>query len=162
VLKRCWAERAALKDVLAEARRWPLRETGGALLGWRDDGEVVVSRILGPGHRAKHRFSSFEPDTVWQGERGREIYAESGRTIAYVGDWHTHPRGAPIPSRQDRKTMKVISEDEDFRARNPLSMIVGRPWRDAVRRRHTFIIYVWDGSHLAPIDVEVFDAAEST
>lgn len=160
MLERCWFERGALNELLAEARRWRLRETGGALLGWRSDTEVVVRRVLGPGPKAKHGFSHFEPDAAWQGARGREIYAESGRTIAYVGDWHTHPRGRATPSRQDRKVMREIAADSDFRAPNPLSAIVGRPWFDSLRgRAPDLVIYAWHGTELAPTTLEIFDAA---
>lgn len=159
MLKRCWIDRDALDDLHTEARRWRLRETGGALLGWHNESEVVVRQILGPGPRAKHGFSHFEPDAKWQGARGREIYAASRRTIAYVGDWHTHPRGAPVPSRQDRKTMAAIASDEDFRAPHPLSVILGCPLRRAVRHRpRELVVYVWDGTRLVPIEVLMFDA----
>lgn len=160
MLKRCWIDRKVIDELHAEARRWVLRETGGALLGWHDETDVVVQMVLGPGPRAKHGFSHFEPDAQWQGNRGREIYTESGRTIAYVGDWHTHARGLPIPSRQDKRTMATIADDNDFRAPNPLSAILGRPLLSAVRRRpHELLVYVWNGKRLTPIDVEVFGSA---
>lgn len=162
MLERCWFERDALNELLAEARRWRLRETGGALLGWRSDTEVVVRHVLGPGPNAEHGFSHFEPDAAWQGARGRQIYAESGRTIAYVGDWHTHPRGRPTPSRQDRKVMRAIAADTGFRAPNPLSVIVGRALADSFRRRPVLpVAYVWDGTDLVPIRFERFDATQT-
>jgi integrative and conjugative element protein (TIGR02256 family) len=141
--------------LLDEAERYRVRETGGALLGWREDKEVVVNRILGPGPRARHRFWYFEPDHEWQGREGRRIYHESRRTIAYVGDWHTHPRGATRPSPQDRKAMASIANDSDFRTPNPLSLIVSRPGRC----NHSFNVYVWNGKALEPIAVELFDGS---
>ncbi len=62
---RCWFDRRALNDLQVEARHWLIRETGGALLGWRDGSGVVVAHVLGPGPEAKHGFSSFEPDAEW-------------------------------------------------------------------------------------------------
>jgi len=160
VFARCWIHRDALDDLHTEARRRLVRETGGALLGWSDKSEVVVRRILGPGPRATHGLSHFEPDADWQGERGREIYFASGRTIAYVGDWHTHPRGAPTPSLQDNKVMATIAGDPDFRAPHPVSAIVGRSWLAAIRRRpRELVVYIWDGRDLLPIDVVIFDGA---
>ena len=82
VLERCWFERSALDALRAEARRPSFLETGGALLGWRNDTEAAVARVLEPGPRARHGLSHFEPDGEWQVSRGREIYAASGRTIA--------------------------------------------------------------------------------
>lgn len=155
MLERCWFEHAALSELLDEARRWWARETGGALLGWREGTDVVVQRVLGPGPKAKHGFSHFEPDHEWQAQEGAKVYKESGRTIAFLGDWHTHPRGSAIPSPQDRKTMATIAEDKDFRAPHPLSAIVGR--RRLLRGRD-FIIYAWNGEHLAPLKLELFNA----
>ncbi len=157
MLKRCWFDYGALTELFNEARRWRLRETGGALLGWRDGGDVVVRRILGPGPHARHGFSHFEPDHNWQGEEGRRIYEESKRTVAYVGDWHTHPRGAPRPSAQDRKTMAAIANDKDFRSPQPLSLILGR---SRFRRRRELHVYIWNGTTLEPIKVEIFDAVD--
>lgn len=118
-----------MSDLLAEARRWPLRETGGALLGWRDGEDTVVARVLGPGPSARHRRRSFEPDTEWQNAEGRRIYADSARTIAFLGDWHTHPLGIPRPSRQDEQTAQILAEDARFRTPIPLYAIAGRSWR---------------------------------
>lgn len=156
MLERCWFDRGALKDLLHEAKRYRLRETGGALLGWGDDHDVVIRRILGPGPRARHALSHFEPDHEWQGREGRRIYKESGRTIAYVGDWHTHPRRSARPSAQDKKAMEAIAHDEDFRTPHPLSLIVGR----SARRNRAFKVYVWSGKQLEPINVEVFDSEQ--
>jgi len=157
VLERCWFDRGALNELLEEAKRYRLRETGGALFGWHDDHEVVVSRILGPGPNARHGLSHFEPDHKWQGTEGRRIYNESNRSVAYVGDWHTHPRGAARPSAQDKKTMASIAKDRDFRTPHPLSLIVGRP----TRRSRTLRIYVWNGKMLEPIDNAYFDAPQT-
>ena len=154
MLKRCWFVRGALNELLEEAKRYRFRETGGALPGWRDTEDVVVSRILGPGPCARHALSHFAPDHEWQGRQGRRIYWESGRRVAYVGDWHTHPRGSPRPSVQDNNAMASIAKDADFRTPSPLSLIVSRP----AKRSRSFKVFVWNGETLEPIDVEVFNA----
>ncbi len=150
---RCWFVDDALTELLAESRRWQLRETGGALLGWCDEDEYVVARVLGPGPDAKHGLSSFEPDGPWQAERGAAIYKESGRTISYLGDWHTHPRGIPRPSSQDKKTAREIADDPDFRSPRPLYAIAGRSLRDLTRRRWQLVMYVWTDDGLDEIEV---------
>lgn len=154
----CWIERRALTELLSECSRWAFRETGGALLGWREAGEYVVARILGPGPRAKHGFTYFEPDSVWQVARGRETYRASGRTVAYLGDWHTHPRGAPNPSRRDQQTARQIAKDPSFRSPRPLYAIVGRPLRRILpRNAWDLAVYMWD-EELVPVDIEIFDS----
>lgn len=153
---RCWCDRRALDELYAEACRWSIRETGGALLGWRQEGHAVIAVTLGPGPNAKHGLSSFEPDAAWQLEEGKRIYVESGRTISYVGEWHTHPRGAPRPSRQDRKTAEQLATDPGFRAPHLLYAIAGkRPLRGGGWRLD---IYQWLGE-LTRVEVELFDYA---
>ncbi|HYQ79107.1 MAG TPA: Mov34/MPN/PAD-1 family protein [Solirubrobacterales bacterium] len=158
---RCWINESALAEMWAEARRWRLRETGGALLGWRDGRDAVIARVLGPGPNAKHGFFSFEPDYEWQVGQGRRIYRESSRCVAYIGDWHTHPFASPRPSWTDRKAAKQIAEDPDFRAREPLSLIVGRGWRSGNDHRtvalDSLVVYVWRNGDLEPLDLEPCD-----
>lgn len=140
----CWFRADALTDLCVEARRWRTRETGGALLGWREGDVTVVARVLGPGPNAKHGFRSFEPDAAWQNEQGQRIYAETGRTVAYLGDWHTHPLGAPSPSSQDADTARLIATDSGFRAPVPLYAILGRSLRSiASRRPSQLVVYEW-------------------
>jgi integrative and conjugative element protein (TIGR02256 family) len=124
----CWIRRSALEELLAEGRRRPLRETGGALLGHRDGELAVVETVLGPGPGAVHGYSHFEPDAEWQQREGERIYERSGRTIAFLGDWHTHPRGGPFPSHQDRETAETIADDRAFRAPRPLYGIASKRW----------------------------------
>jgi integrative and conjugative element protein (TIGR02256 family) len=143
---RCWFDSKALKSLIAEADRYPIRETGGALLGWHDGSDTVVATVIGPGPRAKHGLWSFEPDGPWQAHEGARIYAESNRTIAYVGDWHTHPRGAPRPSRTDSATMRSIANDPAFRRPEPLSLIAGRCWIPRSRRWRIVVYQHLDGS----------------
>jgi integrative and conjugative element protein (TIGR02256 family) len=135
-----------------------VRETGGALLGWSEHDDVVVARVLGPGPAAKHGLRSFAPDGDWQVREGARIYAESGRTIAYLGDWHTHPRGSPTPSGQDRATAKLIADDTDFRAPSPLYAIAGHPWTEAIRRRPwRLVVYRLIEGRLVALTLRRFD-----
>lgn len=143
---------------MAEARRWKIRETGGALLGWRDGTDSVVARVLGPGPKAVHRRHSFEPDGEWQNRRGAAIYRASGRTIAYLGDWHTHPLGSPRPSKQDKDTALLIADDADFRTPTPLYAIIGRStWPASRRRRCQLAVYEVHGKELVPAQIEIVE-----
>ena len=154
-LPRCWVNETAWADLWGEARRWRIRETGGALLGWRDGRDAVVAQVLGPGPNAKHGFFSFEPDFEWQVEQGRRIYHQSNRCVTYIGDWHTHPFAPPRPSWTDEKAASQISEDPDFRAPEALSLIVGRIWR--ARRDSdpidSLMIYSWRDDRFEPLEI---------
>lgn len=157
VSARCWFDCGALETLFNEARRWPLRETGGALLGWRDGDDTVVARVLGPGPDAKHGWSSFEPDAAWQNRQGASIYADSERTIAYLGDWHTHPRGATAPSSQDRRTAEMLATDAAFRTPIPLYAIAGRPKWPRPHASWRLAVFEWHSHELATTPMEVCD-----
>lgn len=146
----CWIDERAFDAMRSEASGWSLRETGGALLGWRDGDNAVVAQALGPGPEAKHGLRSFEPDGPWQSTEGQRIYAETARCVAYIGDWHTHPIGPPRPSSQDHRAARLIAEDQAFRAPNPLSAIFG--WTFDGRAR-LFSVFLWKCDRLELMEV---------
>lgn len=155
----CWFDRRAHRKLTGEARHWKLRETGGALLGWREDDQTVVAHVLGPGPNAVHRQHSFEPDGPWQQRQGAHIYRDSGRMVTFLGDWHTHPFGAPMPSSQDSKTATMLADDPRFRTPVPLYAILGRTtWPRARRqRRCKLVVYELRERKLEPIEVHLTD-----
>lgn len=52
------------------------------------------------------------------------MYARSGRRITYLGDWHSHPVGAPRPSRRDLRVARLIAGAPEARASEPLLCIL--------------------------------------
>jgi integrative and conjugative element protein (TIGR02256 family) len=150
---RCWIDERAYGELVAESNRWRVRETGGALLGWRDGINAVISHVLGPGPAAKHGLRTFEPDAPWHAVESRKIYSATGRRVAYVGDWHTHPIALPLPSSQDRIAARTISDDPGFRAPRPLSAILGRERRLPWGSWH-LAVYVWVEDEFHPMEVD--------
>lgn len=126
-----WVHRAAYRAMCRGAARWERKETGGVLLGyWASKSAVVITRAIGPGPRAEHGISRFVPDHEFHEQAIEREYTRSGRTIIYLGDWHTHPGGGASLSALDRKTLGAIARYAPARARSPLMGIVsGRaPW----------------------------------
>jgi integrative and conjugative element protein (TIGR02256 family) len=124
--------------VVEAARAAPL-ESGGVLLGWQDpEGlELVIARVVGPGPQATHRRTRFSPDDDWQRERIADAYAASGRTVSYLGDWHSHPGGGDMPSRRDERTARRIARSRSARARRPVMLILSGKadmWRPSAYR----------------------------
>lgn len=119
-----WIAASALVLVAKEAERYPGSETGGMLLGYWQGDIVVVTCASGPGSAAQRGRTWFRPDQDWQTEYLARIYAASGRTITYLGDWHTHPGGTAKPSRTDRKTMRAVRREPAARQPRPLMAIV--------------------------------------
>lgn len=111
-------------------RRFP-NESGGVLLGFVDagnDNAVCIRRQLGPGPNAVHERHRFEPDSAWQARGIAAAYRDSGRTLSYLGDWHSHPKGGSRPSRLDRTTARAISAHNAARISRPLMLILcGKP-----------------------------------
>ncbi len=101
-------------------------ETGGILLGYQAPGseEIVITHLVGAGPNSKASSSHFDPDGEWQEKEVARIYAESGRHATYLGDWHSHPKGAARPSRKDQRTARSIAEFRDARMAHPLMLIV--------------------------------------
>lgn len=144
---------SVLEQMILEAERAFPKESGGALMGYRDvDDEDLIQVVdqIGPGPRAIHQTHRFEPDGKWQARQIASAYQESGRVVTYLGDWHSHPRGSSTPSSLDRSTARDIARCEAARAPNPLILIAfGRPeiWDVAVYRRQRW--------RLRPADIEL-------
>lgn len=121
-----WVMTAALLDVCHEAEdKFPL-ETGGVLLGrWDTPHQLTVTHAIGPGARARHEASLFEPDYDHHEQEISRIYNESKGATTYLGDWHTHPDGSPRLSRKDRHLIAQMAEHKESRLAQPLMAVLG-------------------------------------
>jgi len=114
-----------LASIVREANdRFP-RETGGILLGrWVEPKQAVVTRMIGPGPRAKHGKATFEPDYEFQEAEIAKTYACSDLVFDYLGDWHSHPRGSSHPSQKDVRVLRKIAGHAPARCKDPIMCIV--------------------------------------
>jgi integrative and conjugative element protein (TIGR02256 family) len=93
------------------------------------DGVPHLSRRHDPDATEKFtrmRSTALSPDGRWQQSLLETAYAESGRTLAYLGDWHSHPRGPRRPSGPDRDTAAAVAASVPARAPQPLTLIIAR------------------------------------
>lgn len=131
-IARAWVSRSAIEAMFREADHSYPYETGGVLMGyWAERGtDVVVTQVLGPGPCAVHDETSFSPDGQFHELEIARIYAESGRSHTYLGDWHTHPASAAYLSRLDKATLKRIAAHAAARASSPVMAVLGggTPW----------------------------------
>jgi len=76
-------------------------EAGGILLGYRRDPHlhVVDATFPGPGDRAMR--TGFWRSGLAHQQMAYDRWQSSGRTLDYVGEWHTHPQLVPSPSTID-------------------------------------------------------------
>ncbi len=110
-------------------------EAGGTLLGRRIAGclNVVIDAFTAPAgsdRRSRHAFfRSAEPhqrlvDQAWR---------DSGGTVNYLGEWHTHPEPCPRPSGVDLSDWRRRLKEDTVDAIDAFFLIVGtsmiRSWR---------------------------------
>lgn len=121
-----WIANTALSAIVAEAEGSYPAETGGLLLGYWSAPytEVVITDIIDPGPQSIHEPTRFVPDADYQeNELARRFCLDPAR-LGYLGDWHSHPRGTGMLSRQDRKTLTDIATCVEARAPVPLMAVV--------------------------------------
>ena len=133
-----WLSQTALDFIVHEASSKAPLETGGVLMGYiaPSSGEPVVLCATGPGPEAAHSRYHYSPDQEYDENVIAAIYKETGRRLAYLGDWHTHPAPVRYLSYRDRRTLKRIAKCPTARARNPLMLILSfnLGWTPAIWR----------------------------
>jgi integrative and conjugative element protein (TIGR02256 family) len=122
-----WLHAALLDEINAEAVHAAPCETGGMLMGYvADNGDYVVTQLIGPGPNAKHSRYRFLPDNEYQQEEIARIFEASEGKDDYLGDWHTHPNGACAMSWLDKRTLQKIATTPGLNIDSPVTMIACR------------------------------------
>lgn len=110
----------------AELRRINLREIGGLLVGEHVDGEtfrIVDVSVQRSGGTAAH----FLRDPEQHKRFLADFFAKTGNDhlkFNYIGEWHSHPFFAALPSKTDHNTMWDIVNDPDVGVNFLILMIV--------------------------------------
>lgn len=118
-----WLGGGAHAAIALESRKRRLRESGGALLGYETQGEVVILIATGPGPSAKHRRASFEPDWEYVAGKIACAHEKSLGRLRYLGSWHSHPLGAPQPSYVDWNTAREMATQAEVALLRPIILI---------------------------------------
>ena len=107
-------------------------ETGGILLGWREEHRLCVIQVLEVYDDEARRTSYTRRRRLAEKLMSEVLDRLPGDTsIGYVGEWHVHP--APIgPSITDQKELKRFSKKSE----NSLGMIVCAREVDAEWKPH--------------------------
>ena len=119
----------------ALAQAWDPLEVGGVLAGYWKEDAVVITDVVGPGEHAQHRRHTFLPDHAFHAEEIARLYTASQGTHVYLGDWHTHPRGAPRLSPMDKRTLRAIAISPEARCPRPIMALLsgcGQIWQSQV------------------------------
>jgi integrative and conjugative element protein (TIGR02256 family) len=110
--------------MLKEAQSKLPLESGGVLLGATKAGRIEIIHAVGPGPLACHEATGFTPDREWQYDEIARLYEESGSSLEYLGDWHTHPYGTPRPSSLDMSLLKQIAGSAESMCPRPIMVIL--------------------------------------
>jgi integrative and conjugative element protein (TIGR02256 family) len=93
----------ALLDESAEKCR-NADEDGGILIGsYRGPHLEITSFTRSAPGDERRRYSFVRQDSVHQ-MTATKAWQESGETTTFIGEWHTHPYGAPVPSGTDKSS----------------------------------------------------------
>lgn len=104
--------------------KFPL-ETGGVLIGFWNNNDVIITSVVGPGENATHSKNRFVPDQQFHEiQISNNFYASQGRDN-YLGDWHTHPDAASYLSEKDRSTLIKIRKNKESNLFTALMLILG-------------------------------------
>jgi integrative and conjugative element protein (TIGR02256 family) len=139
---------AALLEGYARAS-YP-EETGGILIGHRDEMHITVTHVVGPGPRATHKRNRFWRDGQHAKRELDRIYTKTGGVADYIGEWHSHPISG-LPSRIDQATMRRISQDSAYATTMPVLVVVQRDPRTEVWGLSAFVC---NSRRLSPVTVQ--------
>ncbi len=103
------------------------QETGGTLVGhYSEDHRVayVTGALEAKTGARKERARFYRPPDDVDGQLAR-TYEESGGLTHYLGEWHTHPEAAPIPSPTDLSTLRGLARSRSVATDTPFLLILG-------------------------------------
>jgi len=99
-------------------------ETGGVLIGYKNDDEYVIMRASRPGPNSVRTKTRFEKDEEYCQKQLLDAYNELGENGLYMGEWHYHPSGGNDPSGLDIKSLTEIAAQENYRIDKPIMIIL--------------------------------------
>lgn len=113
-------------------------EAGGILLGYRRGKHLHITSATKPQNDdVRERFRFLRQDKQHE-VIARKVWNESGLTLGYIGEWHTHPESSPIPSPIDlREWGKILTRQQEcmaFVILGTQSCWIGVGEKDAVRK----------------------------
>lgn len=103
----------ALETIELECRKYPDAETGGILVGFREEGQVAITHATGSGPRADRSAHHFTKDTPYLQSVLKLL--NHYHQVDYLGVWHKHPESMPFPSEGDILSAMEEVGDPDMR-----------------------------------------------
>jgi len=119
-----WLSKELRKEILNMGLEKAPCETGGMLMGYvGSQGDVVITKLIGPGPNAIHKRSTFVPDHNYQMKKLTEHFEGTDGQDTYLGDWHTHPAGGTALSALDKATVSRIARFVAEHTKHPIMLV---------------------------------------
>lgn len=99
------------------------KEVGGILLGSYRGPHIEVTGITVPGPADISSTSTFIRRDRSHQVAAKKAWSESGGTVTYLGEWHTHPAGGPAPSGTDLNAWFGVADQ----VKKPAVFIIASP-----------------------------------
>ncbi|MGH1462901.1 MAG: Mov34/MPN/PAD-1 family protein [Neptuniibacter sp.] len=129
-----WLPSHEFITLTSDMKLYPEIETGGLLIGYRvkhkNYSEWVVTHLTHAGPNATHNPTSYEPDYEYDQAQADKLFHASGGSEYYIGDWHTHPNGAPEASWLDKRSLYTNAKRSSHTEHSTLMLIVGGSHKD--------------------------------
>lgn len=105
-------------------------ETGGILIGYKDENNIVSLLIsTGPGPKAVRKSNWFERDVEYCQRILDEEFEKDSKKHRYIGEWHYHPNLNNYPSNQDLISLSAIASSKNYVVDEPIMLIFSRDQR---------------------------------
>jgi integrative and conjugative element protein (TIGR02256 family) len=117
---------AALTRMIQVCRESKGNEVGGILVGFytEDHTTAIVTNVSTPSDDSKAGRTWYLRGVRRLRSWLRLLWQQNVRQY-YLGEWHSHPGGSPVPSKQDIDQMIQIAVDENYQCREPILAIIG-------------------------------------
>jgi integrative and conjugative element protein (TIGR02256 family) len=116
------------KDVLefmrSEISKSPAIETGGILIGTKNNLDYSISLATGPGPNAEKKRTHFLRDTKFCQDELDNAITKIGQSVQYIGEWHYHTTGGNLPSGIDIQSLTAIAKQDNYQIDNPIMIIL--------------------------------------
>lgn len=99
------------------------KEFGGIFLGKVTDQTAEITNILTPTKfdNSETEFKRYSEDL---NDKIADAYKESNGNIIFLGEWHSHPLNAPVPSSTDYEAMNKLATHPNISLKTPILLII--------------------------------------
>jgi integrative and conjugative element protein (TIGR02256 family) len=108
-------------------------EAGGILLGTVRGPHLEITGFTFPGLTDVRTLSRFVRQDISHQDAATNAWRASDHTVSFIGEWHTHATGKPVPSYIDRSSWSELA----LKSRYPMLFLLAAPgkWKAFLVRR---------------------------